>query len=305
MLIGEVSYLYHPVQAIGWLITVLEKILRRALPKTNKGELIGGMVLCIIVAAACYTVPYILLRVAGLISPILRGALLSVMCWQCVSLKGLTDAGTAVYKQLEKDDIGKARLELSKVVGRDTYNLSSAEISSGVIETVAENTSDGVIAPLLFFAIGGGPLAFLYKGINTMDSMLGYKNDKYMYFGRPAAYLDDLANLIPARVTAMFMVISARLCGLSSERALRILRRDRKNHTSPNSGHPEAACAGALGIQLGGSSYYGGVLVEKPYIGDMEKPVTPWDILLACRLTYVSSALFCIFAALIRLSAVL
>ena len=196
-----------------------------------------------------------------------------------------------VYYPLKDHDINEARVKLSWIVGRDTQELTEEEITKGAVETVAENTSDGVIAPMLYMFLGGAPLAFMYKGINTMDSMIGYKNDVYLYFGRCAAKLDDLANLIPARITGLVMIASAFICGLNGHGAWKIFWRDRYNHLSPNSAMTESVTAGALNIQLGGDHFYFGKLVHKDTIGDDIRPVEPEDIIRVNKLLYVTSML--------------
>ena len=206
-----------------------------------------------------------------------------------------------VYRYVEAGDIENSRKYLSWIVGRDTKELSFEKIDKAVVETVAENTSDGVVAPLIFMAVGGAPLAFLYKGVNTLDSMVGYKNDRYLYFGRASAKLDDLLNFIPARLTGLAMCLGAFFTGLDWRTAFRIYRRDRKNHSSPNSAHPESACAGALNIQLGGDAYYFGKLYRKKTIGDDTRPVNSGDIKLAIRLMYAASVICLVLALAARI----
>ena len=186
------------------------------------------------------------------------------------------------------------------IVGRDTMNLTEDGVVRAAVETVAENTSDGVTAPMLYMLIGGAPLAFLYKAVNTMDSMLGYKNDRYLYFGRAAAKMDDVFNFLPARLSALLMTAAAFLCGMNAKLAWKIYRRDRYHHASPNSAQTEAVCAGALEVQLAGDAYYFGKLYEKPFIGDPVRPVCPEDIPLACRLMYGTALLTLILGAGLR-----
>ena len=203
----------------------------------------------------------------------------------------------AVYPCLVSGDLPAARTAVSRIVGRDTQSLDEAGVAKAAVETVAENASDGVIAPLIFLAIGGAPLGMFYKAANTMDSMVGYKNDKYLYFGRAAARWDDILNFLPARLSGVLMCLGAVAAGYDGKNAWRIFRRDRKNHKSPNSAHTEAACAGALQLRLAGPSWYFGRLVDKPYIGDDQRPIEPLDILRSGRILYATAffalLLFC------------
>ena len=210
-----------------------------------------------------------------------------------------------VYRYLEAEDLPNSRKYLSWIVGRDTSELDPEEITKAVVETVAENTSDGVTAPMLYMIIMGAPLGMLYKAINTMDSMLGYKNDRYMYFGRIPAKIDDVANFIPARITGLLMCLTAPLIGLDGRNAYRIYKRDRLKHLSPNSGHLEAACAGAMRIMLGGDSYYFGKLVEKASLGDPDREVRITDIPLSIRMMYASSLAMLALLEVVRIVLVL
>ncbi|MFQ9846519.1 MAG: adenosylcobinamide-phosphate synthase CbiB [[Clostridium] leptum] len=209
---------------------------------------------CFSCGGACVSVsvPILLLLLANWVSPWLRLILETMMCYQLMATKCLKDESMKFYHKLAKGDIPGARHMLSMIVGRDTERLQADGIARAAVETVAENTSDGVIAPLLFMTVGGAPLGFFYKAVNTMDSMVGYKNEKYLYLGRCAARLDDLLNFVPARLSAWLMILSARMNGMDARNAGRIYRRDRRNHESPNSAHTEAVCAGALRVQLAG-----------------------------------------------------
>jgi adenosylcobinamide-phosphate synthase len=213
------------------------------------------------------------------------------MCCQILALRCLEQESRAVWQKAKDGDLRAARKQVSRIVGRDTERLSMEGVIRAAVETVAENTSDGVIAPMMFLLIGGAPLGFLYKAINTMDSMLGYKNDRYLYFGRAAARLDDAANFIPARITGLLMTLAAFITGLDGKNAWRIFLRDRGNHASPNAGQSESACAGALGIRLLGDASYFGQVVEKPTVGDDTRSPEPKDILRANRLLFASSCL--------------
>lgn len=298
--VGDPLRLPHPVQAIGWLISRLERLLRRIFPKTKNGELIGGGVLAVCVSGLSFAVPLLLLWLASLWSKWAVLALQSIMCWQALAAKSLTASAMEVYKNLKTGDTQGARKAIGMIVGRDTENLGNDAITRAAVETVAENTSDGVVAPMIFFALGGAPLAFFYKAINTMDSMVGYKNDKYLYFGRVAARLDDAANYLPARLTGLLMVAAAWLCGFDGKGAWRILKRDHKNHKSPNSAWPEAACAGALCVRLGGTSSYGGLPVAKPTIGDETLPPSFGLIRDACKVELTAAAICFSLCLLVR-----
>ena len=292
LLLGDPSFLYHPIRVIGNLIALLEKWLRKVFPKTPKGELAGGVFLVILVCLAGYGVPALLLFAAFKIHPVI-GFLLEVLwCWQIPATKCLKDESMKVYQKLKENDLPGARYAVSMIVGRDTKNLSETGVTKAAVETIAENTSDGVIAPLLFLALGGPALGFLYKSINTMDSMVGYKNDRYMYFGRCAARLDDLLNLAPARLTGILMVLGAWvLPGMDGAHAFKVFLRDRKRHASPNSAHGEAACAGALHLRLAGDAWYFGTLHKKPYIGDDDRQIQPADIRRANRLMFFAEGM--------------
>ena len=298
---GDPRRLPHPICLIGNFISLMEKVLRRAFPKSEKGELAGGAVIAAAVPAAAFGVSFMILRLCEAVNPVLKFAVETFFCYQIFAAKSLKDESMRVYRYVEAGDIENSRKYLSWIVGRDTKELSFEKIDKAVVETVAENTSDGVVAPLIFMAIGGAPLAFLYKGVNTLDSMVGYKNDRYLYFGRASAKLDDLLNFIPARLTGFAMCIGAFITGLDWRAAFRIYRRDRKNHSSPNSAHPESACAGALNIQLGGDAYYFGKLYRKKTIGDDIRPVNSGDIKLAIRLMYAASVICLVLALTVRI----
>jgi adenosylcobinamide-phosphate synthase len=220
-------------------------------------------------------------------------------CYQILAFKSLKTESMKVYHPLMKGNLAEARMYLSYIVGRDTQDLDAKGIMKAAVETVAENTTDGVVAPLIFMAVGGAPLAFLYKAINTMDSMIGYKNDKYFYFGKFAARIDDAANFIPARIAAMAMIIVSYFLRLDTRNAIKIYIRDRKKHKSPNSAQTESVCAGALDIQLGGDARYFGKPAKKPTIGDDTREIQPGDIILANRLMYATG----IFVALLAIVA--
>lgn len=296
--IGDPHFLYHPIRLVGNLITVTEKLLRRIFPKTQKGELTAGVFFVIIVVGISTAVPGLLLYGAWRIDPWLYFALETILCWQLLATKALKVESMKVYERLKEHDLPGARYAVSMIVGRDTEALDETGVTKAAVETVAENTSDGVIAPLLFLAVGGAVLGFLYKSVNTMDSMVGYKNEKYLYFGRAAAKLDDVVNYLPARTAALLMILASGLGGLQMRNAWRIWRRDRRNHASPNSAQTESVMAGALGIQLAGDAWYFGKRYEKPTIGDALRPVEYEDIRRANRLLYGTAVLaLAVFAA--------
>lgn len=300
ILLGDPVGIPHIIVGIGKLIDLFERLIRRALPKTGSGELWGGVLLVMLVAAASVFPVWAALHFLGLLHPVARLPLEAFICWQCLAARCLREAGLAVYNELLKPDLPAARRAVGYIVGRDTAQLDGPGITRATVETIAENTSDGVIAPLLFMAIGGGALGVLYKAVNTMDSMVGYKNDRYLYFGRAAAKLDDVLNFIPSRISGLLMVPAAFIARLDTKNALRIFRRDRKNHTSPNSAQTESAAAGALGVQLGGDSIYFGKQVRKPTIGDALRPIEPRDILLTAKLMYCAAGLALLLCILIR-----
>lgn len=300
LIFGDPRGFPHLVVGIGRLISLLERGLRRLFPQTPKGELWGGGVLAFLVVALSSGLTWGMLALAGLVHPLLRLALAALISWQCLALRSLRDAGLSVYRALLAQDLATARLRVGEIVGRDTDALGTVSVTRAAVETIAENTSDGVIAPLLFLAVGGAPLGVLYKAINTLDSMVGYKNERYLYFGRVSARLDDVTNYLPARIAALLMLAVTKLTGLSLQNAWRIYRRDHGCHTSPNSAHAEAVAAGALGVRLGGNSTYGGRLVSKPTIGDATRAIEPMDILRTNRLLVAASGLCLILCSLIR-----
>jgi len=301
LIFGDPHSLPHPICLIGNFISFLERNLRKIFGFSNNGLLFGGGVLVIIVISTCFALPYALLYLAGMVNPWLAFALETLMFYQIFATKCLRDESMKVYYALQKGDLDEARLMLSWIVGRDTKNLSEAEVTKGAVETIAENTADGIIAPMFYMFLGGAPLAFLYKGINTMDSMVGYKNEKYLYFGRCAAKLDDVANFIPARITGLLMIGAAYFLNLDVQGAWKTFWRDRYNHLSPNSAMTESVAAGALNIQLGGGHFYFGKWVHKDTIGDDIRPVKAEDIVATNSLLYMTAILSLILFTLIYL----
>ncbi len=299
-LLGDPYNIPHPVRMMGKAITRAEATLRKKFPPTAQGERKAGLLLAIALPVASFLAYFIILWLSGLIHPILRLAVESWMCYQLLAARSLRDESMKVYAALRSHNISGARSALSMIVGRDTAALNADGIARAAAETVAENLSDGVIAPLCFMALGGAPLMALYKAVNTLDSMVGYKNQRYQHFGCASAKLDDILNFIPARLAGLLIILSAALSKMNAKGALRIFLRDRKNHSSPNSAQTEAACAGALGIRLAEDAYYGGQLVRKPYIGDPLRPIEPADILRSNRLMYISSALALALLCLLR-----
>ena len=300
LIFGDPRWLYHPVCLIGKLISSFEKGIRKVFPKTEKGELAGGLVEVILICVITLLVPAFVLYFLYIHLPALGVLLETFWCYQLLATRSLRDESMKVYDALKKGTIEDARHAVSMIVGRDTAELTEEGVTKAAVETVAENTSDGVIAPMIYMAIGGVPLMFLYKGINTMESMLGYKNDKYLYFGRCAAKLDDAANYLPSRISGWLMVAGAFVIGLDSRNASRIFKRDSRNHASPNSAQTEAVMAGALDVQLAGNAYYFGKLYEKPTIGDAIREIETEDIRYANRLMYATAILGVIICVLFR-----
>ena len=300
LIVGDPHWLYHPIRLVGHLISGLEKLLRSIFQKTEQGELIAGGFLLVLTAGITTAAAWGLLFAAGLVHPYLKFALEVIMCYWVLATKSLKTETMKVYDALKSGELKKARFAVSMVVGRDTEVLDDIGVTKAAVETVAENASDGVIAPLLFLMIGGAPLGFFYKAVNTMDSMVGYKNDKYLYFGRAAAKFDDVLNYIPARLSGMLMCGAAAFCGMDPKNAWRIYRRDRYNHSSPNSAHTEAAAAGAMHIQLAGNAYYFGKLYEKPTLGDPDRPVEYEDIPRVNRLLYATAILSLVVFGLVK-----
>ena len=302
LLVGDPPSKPHPVRFMGLYISCFEKITNRP-ERSESYKKAAGVLLLITTVGLSYLLPFFALRLAAGVSPYLYHLLNVLLMYTCIAARCLDREGTRIYRALMKGDIEESRKLLSMIVGRDTDRLDESGITRGAVETVAENTSDGVIAPLFYMFLGGAPLTMAYKAVNTLDSMVGYKNDRYLHFGRAAARFDDAANYIPARLTGILMVVASVLLRLDYRRSFSTLVKDSRNHSSPNSGFPEAAAAGALGVQLGGTSYYFGRAIDKPTIGELLRPLEGKDIKSVIKLMYVSSilamAIFTIFYGLV------
>ena len=295
-LIGDPRSRFHPVVLMGKLILILELFLRRD-ADSYSAKIVKGGILVAIVLAVSYG--------AGLAVVILAdstGSFTAKIFIEAVALsfmispRSLAEAGHEIYALLSAENLEQARYKVGWIVGRDTANLNEAEIVRATVETISENTVDGIISPLFFFAVGGLPLAVAYRAANTMDSMLGYKNPRYLYFGRVAARFDDVANFIPARITAALFIASALILNLDFKNAFAMMRRDASKHPSPNGGYAEATVAGALNIRLGGINSYFGVPSFRAYMGDPIESLQASHILLAIRLMYTATIIFLMLA---------
>ena len=304
-LLGDPLGRAHPVVLMGRLISRLEKALRPRFPKTPQGERTAGTALALSVPLISGGAGFLLLYLAWRIHPWAYFLLSAFLCWQCFAARCLMTEAKKVIACLERQGLAAGRRQIAMLVGRDTQSLTEEQVVKATVETVAENTSDGVAAPLFWMILLGAVGGLVYKAVNTMDSMIGYKNDRYLHFGRTAAKLDDAVNYIPARLSALAMIGAAFLLGLDGKNAFRIWRRDRRNHASPNSAQTESACAGALGVQLGGNASYFGKLYEKPTIGDARRAIRRGDVDLACRLMYGTSGLLLLVYAIILLGGLL
>lgn len=294
--LGDPYSLPHPVRLIGTLISRLEKFVRSRFKNLRK----GGIFLALTVILLSAGVPFACLLFAYKINTILGIVVESVLCYYLTAAKCLRDESMKVYHAISENDTEKARKAVSMIVGRDTDVLDEKGIIKAAVETVAENTSDGVTAPIIYISLGGAALGFFYKAVNTMDSMIGYKNEKYADIGRFAARLDDFLNYIPSRLTALAMILSAHLLRLDGKNAFQIWKRDRRKHASPNSAQTESVCAGALDIRLAGDAYYFGELHKKEFIGDDIRPPENEDIRRANRLMYCTSVIVLIISAAAR-----
>ena len=289
--VGDPHWMPHPVVFIGKLISATEKAMRKLFLKTVRGENFAGAAIWLIVVTVSTGLPLLVLWLAYGVNRWLGLALETIMCAQILATKSLRQESMKVYQALQTGDLSKARYAVSMIVGRDTQRLDEAGVARAAVETVAENTSDGIIAPMLFLAIGGAPLGFFYKAVNTMDSMLGYVEMPYKNVGLVPAKMDDFFNYIPARISALLMLAAGTILGMDGRNGWKIFRRDRYNHASPNSAQTESVCAGLLGLRLAGDAWYHGVLHKKKYIGDPLREIEPEDIPRACRLLYLTAFL--------------
>lgn len=291
LIVGDPHSIPHPVIFIGKLITAIETLVRKMFPKTVRGENFAGFILWLLVAAISTAVPALLLLLCYGVNTWLGVAIESIMCAQILATKSLKDESMKVYDALQTGDITKSRYAVSMIVGRDTENLDDKAVARAAVETVAENTSDGIVAPLIFLAIGGAPPGFFYKAVNTMDSMLGYVELPYKNIGLVPAKMDDVMNFIPSRLSAFIMLCAGWLLKMDVKNGWKIFKRDRFNHASPNSAQTESVCAGLLGLRLAGDAWYHGELHKKKFIGDALREIEYEDIKRACRLLYVTAAL--------------
>lgn len=304
-MLGDPQRLWHPIMGIGAMISFWSKKLRKWFPTSERGQFWAGICLWPLVVIPSWLIPFAVLWLAGMVHPAVRFVVETIFCWQIFAAKSLKQASLRVYNALKAGDLALARKYVSWIVGRDTTELDEKQVTKAAVETVAENTSDGVIAPLVFLLIGGAPLGFAYKAVNTLDSMVGYKNDEFLYFGRFSAKMDDIWNFVPARLSGLLFVLCAAPAKLNMCGAWHCFRRDRLRHASPNSAQTEAACAGALGVQLAGNAYYFGKLYEKPTLGDRKREIEPEDIVRTNRLMYWASAVAVALLCIMRVALVL
>lgn len=299
LLVGDPRWLPHPVVIIGKFISLLDRLLRRSTDSKWTARL-KGCLFPLFIVGGTYLVTYELIHLATLVSKWLGYALEVWLISTTLATKGLAQAGRGVYDALQSGDLPLARQRLSWIVGRDTDRLEAVEISRGGIETVAENIVDAVTSPLFYALLGGAPLAMAYRAVNTLDSMVGYKNEKYLHLGFASARLDDLANYLPARLTLPFLVVSSFILKYNGRNTWLMARRDSRLHPSPNSGIAEAAVAGALDIQLGGLNYYGGVASFRAHMGDRREEIAPRHIVQTIRLLYAVTALYLIALLVVK-----
>ena len=297
--VGWPEKIKHPIVLIGGLINAFEKSLRSVFPKTPGGERTAGIIMAVFVPLISLVVSRLVLAAAYWIHLIAGFVVETVMCWSIFASGSLKHAGMEVYHALDRS-LDDGRKAVSMIVGRETQNLSRDGVIKAAVETVAENTSDGVVAPVVFTCIGGAAFGYFYKSVNTMDSMCGYKNDKYMYYGTGGARLDDFCSYLPARISGLLMVLFSGFLGFDRKNAWKIFKRDRFNHASPNSAQTESVMAGALNIQLAGDAVYFGKLYKKKTIGDKNREIEKEDIVRSCRLMTATSCAAIIIFSLLR-----
>ncbi len=302
LLLGDPKSVLHPIRLMGALISLLERVFGKIFPASKAGETAAGVFLTAFVVIICGGVPLAILFFSYSRSLLLGMFLETIICYFMLSARSLGRAGMDVYHALVRGDTDNARKNVSMIVGRDTESLDDVGITKAAVETIAENTSDGVVAPLIYMALGGAVLGCVYKAINTMDSMIGYKNDRYINLGKAAAKLDDAVNYIPSRVSACVMIVTSFFLGFDFENAAKIHRRDSRKHASPNSAQTESVVAGALGIQLGGDAYYFGKLYKKPLIGDAIADVKYDHIKQANRMMYATAVFVSVILAAVKLT---
>jgi len=288
LIFGDPYWMPHPIRLIGTLINKTEEVIRKFV-KSDVALKIGGVALLFIVVTASFVVPFLLLKGAYVLSPYMAVALEAIMVYQILATKCLDVETAKVRTKLESDDLGGARAAIAMLVSRDTEQMDREDIVKASVETMTENIVDGIISPMFYIAIGGAPLGFAFKAVNTLDSMVGYKNEKYLNLGWASAKFDDVVNYIPARITAGLVIVASAFIGLDFKNAFKILVRDKKNHSSPNSPLSEAPAAGALRIQLGGKACYFGEVSQKPTMGDPLEEPSVKHIIKASQLMYATS----------------
>ncbi len=299
-ILGDPNYAFHPICLIGRAISFFEKKYRALCPRTPRGERRCGALLLITILILSTSIPACILLLAYKIHPVVYAIVASIFCYQLMATKSLKDESMKVYAPLKEHNLEKGRYAVSMIVGRDTSKLDEAGITRATVETIAENASDGCIAPLFYMLIGGPILGFAYKAINTLDSMVGYKNEKYVNVGRYSAKLDDIVNFIPSRLAALFMIVASFLLGMRGKQACKVFIRDRKKSPSPNSAQTESVMAGALGVWLLGDTWYFGKLHKKESIGDHQREIESEDIKRANQLLYMTVILFAIVGLIVR-----
>jgi len=297
LILGDPRFLPHPVRWMGNSILLFEPIFR----KIFKNLVLSGALLSILLITFTGSVVYLLVYYSQLFHPIVGTIVEIILIFYAISARSLKDSAMDVYQSLKNDKLEDAKDKVKLIVGREVNRLDCSGVSRAAVETVGENLVDGIISPVFYAIIGGAPLAMAYKMINTLDSMIGYKNEKYLHFGKVAARIDDIANFIPSRISVLIISISARILGMKGSQALITAIKEGKSHTSPNAGYPEAAFAGALNVKLGGPNYYHGILVQKPFIGERFRNAEPVDIKKACGLMMLSTLIWVGFCLLIRI----